>query len=271
MEFFTTEGGRFLPSALSISRWSDNQLNGVAVCGLLAMEAEKHCPAQGFVPARFTVDLFRPVINAPISVHSGVIRAGNRIKVADSWLVQEGEMRARATVTFLATTEDAPGEVWRPAEELPIPAPRPEFADAVAAPPLLKCGDGEWLSDYATARNAERKVSWHHLPPLVAGLPFTPFQRAAATGDITNLVTNWGSAGVGYINADMTLTLARLPIGPELGLMALDQVSAEGVAVSTATLFDRAGRLGTCVISSVANARRQVHVGRLSQSLATEA
>jgi hypothetical protein len=72
------------------------------------------------------------------------------------------------------------------------------------------------------------------------------------------MVTNWGSNGVEYINTDITLTLARLPEGREIGLVATDRVSHEGIAVGTATVFDRRGRLGTSVVTSIANAKRSV-------------
>ncbi|MGH8882997.1 MAG: thioesterase family protein, partial [Stackebrandtia sp.] len=67
-----------------------------------------------------------------------------------------------------------------------------------------------------------------------------------------------GTEGVGFINSDVTLTLTRLPIGPEVGLHAQDHISADGIAVGTATLYDRTGRIGTCVVTGLANARRQV-------------
>ncbi|MFC4126928.1 acyl-CoA thioesterase domain-containing protein [Nocardia rhizosphaerae] len=255
MEFFTVREEAYVASDLAVSRWSPNQLHGVAVCGLLAVEAEKHSPGTGFVPARFNVDLFQQVTREPITLHSAVVRAGNRIKVADSWLVQDGQTRARASVTFLAATDTPPGTVWQPSHALPAP---PVTDDSpIGAPPQFKSGAGDWVGDFTTIRDAERKVAWQNLPPLVAGAEFTPFQRAAATGDLANLVCHWGSHGVGYINADMTLTLSRLPVGRELGMQAVDHVAQAGIAVSTATMFDRAGALGTCVITAVANDRRR--------------
>ncbi|MGW5439352.1 acyl-CoA thioesterase domain-containing protein [Nocardia asteroides] len=255
MEFFTVRDGMYVASDLAVSRWSPNQLHGVGVCGLLAVEAEKHSPGDGFIPARISVDLFQQVTRDPIALESTVVRAGNRIKVVDSRLVQQGQTRARATVTFLAATDDPPGTVWQPSRQLPVPDLRND--DPQGAPPLFKSGDADWITDFTTARDAERKVAWQNLPSLVAGEPFTPFQRAAATGDLTNLVCHWGSRGVGYINADMTLTLSRLPVGPELGLQALGHVPHAGVAVSTATMYDRQGPLGTCVITALANDRRR--------------
>lgn len=39
-----------------------------------------------------------------------------------------------------------------------------------------------------------------------------------------------------------------------------DNVSANGIAVGTASLYDRTGPLGTCTITALSNARRQVDV-----------
>ncbi|MGK8507599.1 hypothetical protein ACRS5S_05910 [Nocardia asiatica] len=88
---------------------------------------------------------------------------------------------------------------------------------------------------------------------LVAGEPLTPFQHAAMVADFTNQVCHWGSRGVGYINADVTMTLSRPPVDCELGLRAADAVPAEGISIGTATLSDRLGALGTCVITALSN------------------
>lgn len=96
------------------------------------------------------------------------------------------------------------------------------------------------------------------MPALVAGEPLSPFQHAALVGDTTNHVCHWGSAGAGYINTDMTLTLSRLPIGHEIGLRADNAIAAEGISIGTATLYDRRGPLGTCIVTTLSNARRQV-------------
>lgn len=82
-------------------------------------------------------------------------------------------------------------------------------------------------------------------------------------GGNTSMVCNWGSRGIGYINADMTLTLTRDPEGPALGLLAQNHIAAAGIAVGTAVLYDRNGALGTSVVSTVSNARRQVDLSGL--------
>ncbi|GAA4483463.1 hypothetical protein GCM10023094_35050 [Rhodococcus olei] len=64
-----------------------------------------------------------------------------------------------------------------------------------------------------------------------------------------------GSHGAGYINTDVTLTLSRLPLGYELGLRSDGAVASGGISIGTATLYDRVGPLGTCVVTTRSNAR----------------
>lgn len=255
MSFFVRQGDQLIAEKLALSPWAPDKLSGTGVCGLLARELEGHCP-DGFVPARLTVDLYQPVANAAFDMRSRVVRRGSRIAVIDATLVQEGQERVRASAVFLTTGDEPPGQVWSRAEDLPTP---PEgCASPEGSPPLFKSGEHDWTSDFGANQNAERKVSWHSLPPLVAGEPITPFQRAAFLGDATNHVCHWGSAGAGYINTDVTVALSRLPIGHELGLRADNTIAADGISIGSATLYDRTGPVGTCVVTTLSNARRQI-------------
>jgi hypothetical protein len=56
-----------------------------------------------------------------------------------------------------------------------------------------------------------------------------------------------------FINADYTLTLSRLPVGPDIGLVALTHSSHAGVATGTAALFDHTGQIGTATATTLAN------------------
>ena len=253
--FFTRQGEEFLPTELSVSGWSPNQLSGVPICGLLGLGLEQHCP-EGFLPARMTVDLYQPVFNAPARVRTEVIRQGSRIVVADAWIVQDGQDRVRASAVFLRQGEQPPGVVWSPSLDLPLPpvgCVSPE-----GSRPLFKSGDADWTSDFVVTQNAERKASWHSMPPLVTGERMTPFQRAAITADTTNQVCHWGSAGAGYINADVTLTLSRLPVGYELGMKVDNTFADAGISVGTAVMYDRSGPVGTCAVTTLSNAKRQI-------------
>ncbi|WP_067829979.1 acyl-CoA thioesterase domain-containing protein [Nocardia inohanensis] len=262
--FFEQVDGRFVATTMSVSAWSQTQLAGTAVCGLLARELETHAPRADFIPARFTVDLFRPVLNEPITLRSEVVRDGTRVRVVDAALVQHDEVRARASVMYLAVGEQPPGQVWEAERDLPTPSY--ELNSPYGEAPHFKSGDQDWTPDFASGANNLRKAVWQNLPALVEGEPLTPFQRAAFVADCTNMVCNWGTAGVGFINSDVTMTLSRLPIGHEVGLRAQDHISSAGVVTATATLYDRTGPLGATVITGLSNARRQVDLAAFAES-----
>lgn len=256
--FFFEDDGHYIPTRKAVSAWSPNQLGGTAVCALLAHELEKHSPGASYVPARFTADLFSPVLAEPVELHSSVVRDGNRIRVVDAQIIQQGEVRTRATTQFLTYSEEPPGQVWKSGHNYPLPEQRLDHPQGSL--PLFKSGDGDWTHDFTSAVNAHRKSTWVNVPPLLHGHAITPFERAAFVADFTNLMGNWGTDGVGYINTDVTMTLSRLPIGHELGMQAQDHIAANGVAVSTTTIYDRSGALGTCIVSALSNSHRQVDV-----------
>lgn len=264
--FFNHTDGGYIANLKAVSAWSPTQLAGTAVCGLLAHGLETHSPGPQFVPARFTVDMFSPVLNEPIELRSSIVRDGKRIRVADVEIVQHDRVRARATAQFLIASAEPPGEVWRPTDDLPVPETRLDHPEGSA--PLFKSGSSDWTHDFGSGVNAYRKASWNNIPPLVAGTPLTPFERAAVGADLTNVTCNWGTAGVGYINTDVTMTLSRLPEGRELGIQARDHLSANGIAVATATLYDRTGAFGLCAVTALSNARRQVDVAAFAEAQA---
>lgn len=260
LSFFRPDGESLVPNDMARSLWSEDQMHGVAVSGALARAAEQRFQETalvGFVPSRFTVDLFRPATMDPCRLTTQVVRRGSRICLVDAQLTQDGAPVARASAIFLAASESAAGEVWAPAaRHSPPPL---DVAPATDEPrvPFFRSSAG-WSQDFSQHQNPSRKMSWNTAVPVVTGERLTPFQAAAAVADGASLVTNWGSGGVEYINTDITLTLARQPAGLEIGLAAADRVEHDGIAVGTAAVFDRVGPLGTAVVTSLANTRRVV-------------
>jgi hypothetical protein len=258
--FFTHQGDALVPTPLACSMWSEDQMHGVALSGALARAAEACLATAGRTdlrPARWTVDLFKPARMVPCSFATEVVREGSRICLVDVTMTQEGRRVARASATFLKPTEAAPGAVWSP-EEHPGPPPL-DVAPVTTEPrvPFFHSSAG-WSQNFTEHQNADRKASWNSGIPVVPDEPFTGFQAAASAADGGSMVTNWGTHGVEYINTDIALTLAREPVGTEIGLAATDRVERDGIAVGTATMFDREGPLGTVIVAALANARRTV-------------
>ncbi|MFD0361696.1 acyl-CoA thioesterase domain-containing protein [Nocardia sp. GCM10030253] len=255
--FFAAAERGFEPLPFAASAWSSKMINGPAICGLMARALElQHCSA-GFTPARLTVDLFRPTLHKPVSVVTELVREGKRIRVADAALMQDGVDVARATAIFLQRSVQPPGRVWTRAV-----GPQPPAVPVADRPtPPLWNSDGRpdgWSSRIGEHQNDGRKRTWQVPISVIEGETPSAFAGAAMIGEATSMMTNWGSEGIGFINTDLTLALARPAIGPEIGLEADSHISADGIAVGSATLFDRSGSFGTCMVTALSNADRQV-------------
>jgi hypothetical protein len=265
LAFFTRgDGEALVPTELACSLWGDDQLHGVALSGALARSLEQAVRETGrsdLRPARYTVDLFRAARMQPCLLRTVVVREGRRLCLVDAILEQGGEPVARASGLFLQPSEPALGEVWEP--DTVFDPPPLDLAPVSDEPrvPLFSSERLGWSNSFGEHQNGQRKMTWQTGMPVIPGEQPSPFVAAASIADAASMVTNWGSNGVEQINTDITLTLARPPASLEIGLAATDRVSNEGIAVGTATVFDRRGRLGTVVVSSIANAKRTVDFG----------
>jgi Thioesterase-like superfamily len=260
LSFFRRSGDSLVPNDIARSMWSDDQMHGVAVSGALARTLEGRVEQEGLAElraSRVTVDLFRPASMDPCRLDAQVVRRGRRICLVHAVLTQGGTNVARASAVFLRPSESAPGEVWAPATRPEAPPLDVVPASDEPRVPFFHSSAG-WSQKFSEHRDSSRKASWNTALPVVSGEKVTPFQAAASVADGGSLVTNWGSRGVEYINTDITLNLARMPVGLEIGLEALDRVEDSGIAVGTAAVFDRAGQLGNVIVTSLANARRTV-------------
>lgn len=271
--FFTLDGddgaggGRYVPTRYARSAWSDEMLNGPAVVAAAARTLEVGHGLDDFQPARLTVDLFAPVRFEPVTVRTEDVRTGNRIRVTDAHVVQGGKTVARATLVQLRRGEQPSGDVWRSGKTLVAPAQaqpgelragsRAYFgsgdADAAAG------GAGEnWTHSMGEHQGAGRKRFWLHPLDVVEGEDASAFQRAVTLGESTSLMSHWGTEGIGFINADLTVALSRLPRSGDIGIQGDEHLSDDGVAVGSASLFDRDGQFGTGTVVAVSNAARQI-------------
>ena len=188
------------------------------------------------------------------------MREGDRLCLVDAVLEQDGEPVARASGLFLRPSEPATGEVWEPDD-----APRRRRRSTSRRSPTARgcrCSPASGSAgrrSFAEHQNGGRKIDLadrRARRARRAALAVRGGRRASPTRPAWS--PTGASNGVEHINTDITLTLARQPVGVEVGLPPQDRVAADGIAVGTVTVFDREGRLGTAVVSSVANAERTV-------------
>lgn len=251
--FTLAESGEFLPTRFAQSHWGDDHLNGPAVVGLAAWMLEQEAGSPDFMPARLTVDLFRAARGVPTTVVARVVRDGRRVRSAECDVFQDGRVVARATLLQYRRSVAPPGQLWTAPMTFPAP---PSVDDAT----LTRVGSDQagWSRSPGEHQNDSRKRFYNQPIEVVAGEKNSQFVRAVMAAEATSLVTNLGTKGVGYINGDLTVGLARSPVGDWIGVQADSHWASDGVAVGAATLFDESGAFGSGMVTAVANPAAQI-------------
>ncbi|MFW0788284.1 acyl-CoA thioesterase domain-containing protein [Gordonia sp. CPCC 205333] len=261
--FNPSDDGRLHPTKYSHSLWAPNTLHGPAVCGVAARRAESEFGRDGFRPARFTVDLFKAARTDPTDTVGRVIRDGGRIRVVEIDVVQypanspDPVTVARSTTVFVRESANPPGERWqRPA--LQVSGPEVAADDLISYFSRADDVDPVWSHDMSPMQAPVRKRLWTAGVPIVAGEALSPFERAVIAAESTSLVGNWGDTGIGFINCDLTVVLARLPREGRVVVETDSHVESDGISTSTANLYDADGQFGTGAVVGVNNAAAEI-------------
>ncbi len=245
------DGSHFVPTAIARGGWGPT-VSGHVVGGILGWAVERAVEDPQLHPARLTVDLPRPTALEPLHVQTIVHDDRRRLRLVEAVLTQAGTAVARASALFLRRGAQPSGDVW----SMPVQMP-PLPLDQTGSHPTLFMRTYGWGSDIQnpdpTWVDSGQKYTWlHETRPLIDGEPLSPFTRAAMAADITASIANWGSDALQFINVDYTLTLSRLPEGPQIGLASLTHYSHDGVATGSAVLVDGEGPIGTAVSVAIA-------------------
>jgi Thioesterase-like superfamily len=257
---FTAADGAFLPSKFAHSHWGADHLNGPAVVGLAARALEQRYGSADFLPTRLTVDLFKVARAVPTTVATRLVRDGHRVRNAECEVLQSGTPVARAILVFYRRSMPPPGELWRASTQFTHPdGPLPGLHEISG--PFVGSDATGWTRSIAEHQNATRTRFLDRPIDVVAGERTSRFVAAAMIAESTSLVTHLGSAGIGYINGDVTVGLVRLPVDDWVGSQADSHWAADGIAVGTATLFDSAGPFGTGMVTAIANPAAQIDFG----------
>lgn len=252
--YFTDSGGGvFAPTPAAGGHWGAGLISGPAVAGLAARALERDFGGSGYSPARFTIDLMKPAGQVPTRTRTRLIREGRRVRYAECDVLQGDWIVARATMVAYRPSEAPQGEVWT-ANSSFVP-PSASGGDEL----FVGSDDAGWSALGAEHQNPSRKRAWYRGVDVVAGDPLSPFVRSAVVGEAaTNMVVNLGTRGIGYINGDLTVSLARQPRGEFIGVQSDSHFAADGVAIGSATLFDADGPFGTASVTALANPAAQI-------------
>jgi hypothetical protein len=249
--FFRVDGDTLVPAAFATSPWGQ-VLHGRLIGGLTARAAEQaRAETPELACARLTIDMFRSVPLAPLTVTTRPVREGRRIAVLDVTIEQDGVLVGQGRAVLLRRSEQPDG-TFRPAPAWDAPKP------PLLGPPRSSSSD-RWTAPWESwpvddADGAVRGGLWiRDVHPLVTGERLTPLVRVAMAADLASPVSNFSTRGLSFINADYTVYLGREPQGEHVGIQPSAHISEAGVAAGQCVVHDLSGPVGFVATAAVAN------------------
>jgi hypothetical protein len=246
---FEIDGDLAVPTELARGPWSPHAQHGGAPSALLAGQLEGFDLGTATFPARFTLELMRPVPLTPLRITRQTIRAGKKVQLVQGSLFADDVEVVRATLLRLREHEVEFATEPVAGEYVPMPPPGP--AEPLLGRGAFTIGTGFWN----TVEVSRVGGGWDQpgpadmwlrlVVPIVAGEETSPFQRVAAAGDFGNGVAAAFDRGrYSCINPDLTITLHRLPVGEWVGLDSATYPERNGYGVAESVLHDQVGRIG---------------------------
>jgi len=250
--FYRLDGDTYHPNWIAAGPWRPGTLHGRTISGAMAHAIERRHLAADTAVARMTVDLYRPAPREPLRIETTVVRDGRRIRVVDAALVVGGDTYAQGRFVILRHGEQPDGVRWNPGHW------------DVPPPETLATRDpaGQRLNQYEIRPIGEsgpgiRHRSWiRESRPFIEGEATSPLVRLAATADYTSGLTGASPGALlgSFVNADITLHIARLPEGEWIGAEAATHLSQHGAGFGSAFLYDQRGPIAMSSVVSVSSA-----------------
>ena len=253
---FRVDGNRVLTSPHAAGPWDPSMQHGSAPASLVVWAAEAIPTPVPMRIARVTIDLMRPVPVAPLTLETEVLREGRKIQLCAIRLRAGDAVVVGATVLKIKTQGlTLPPDVADLPVELPGPdQSRVEPADFSSSPFVtgisLRAAKGRFGAPGPGA-------IWYRADrPLVEGSPVSQAMRAVVAADFCNGTSaaldfrEWT-----FINADLTVSFARQPVGQWILLDAESWIGPDGAGLAMARLADVEGYFGRAVQSLVIEKR----------------
>jgi hypothetical protein len=230
--------------------WDPGLQHGAAPSALVCWAVERLPSPVPMRVARLTVDLMRPVPVAPLAIETEVLREGRKIQLVAARLLAGGTEVVRATALRIRReTRELPDPATCPPHDFRPPELGHPPRSSMKATPFL---EGITMS---TVRGSFQQPGpaavWYRADlPIIDGAPISPLMCAAVAADFCN-----GTSAVldfrqwTFINGDLTLSLAREPVGDWILLDAETWAGPDSIGIAAARLADRDGYFGRAVQS----------------------
>jgi hypothetical protein len=253
---FRVDGNRVTTSPHAAGPWDPGMQHGSAPASLVVWAAERIATPVPMQIARVTIDLMRPVPVAPLTLETEVLREGRKIQLCAVRLRAGGVLAVGATVLKIKSqADDLPSGVSGPALELPGPdQSRVEPASFSSSPFVTGMSLRSARGSFGVPGPG---AIWYRADrALVEGSAISQAMRALVAADFCN-----GTSPVldfrqwTFINADLTVSMARLPVGEWILLDAESWIGPDGAGLSMARLADVNGYFGRAIQSLVIERR----------------
>jgi hypothetical protein len=225
--------------------WALDEQHVAPALGLLAHVVEADRDARrddGLVLARLSYDILGTVPVDEVDTTVRVLRAGRTIELVEATLAHAG----RAAVVLRAW-------LMRPGDTGALSgSDLPRMAGPDALPPWdpSTLWSGGFIGTTEIRRDLEapgRGRFWVRTSmPLVEGEPVSDLARAAGLLDLTNgMAVRAAPRAVAFPNIDLTAHLFAQPRGEWLGFDTTVSFGAAGIGVTSSTIHDATGPVGT--------------------------
>ena len=230
--------------------------HGSAPASLVVWAAERIATAAPMRIARVTIDLMRPVPLQTLALETEILREGRKIQLCAIRLRAEGVLVVTATVLKVRLQgETLPADVSGPKVELPPPEASPEDPAQFSNSPFvtgmqLRAARGRFGVPGPGA------IWYRVVRPLIEGETVSQAVRAVVAADFCNGTSaaldfrHWV-----FLNADLTVGMAREPVGEWILLDAESWIGPDGAGLAMARLADTQGYFGRAVQSLVIEKR----------------
>lgn len=226
--------------------WDPTMQHGSAPAALAAWAVERLETRVPMQVVRLSIDLLKPVPVEPLEVRAEVIREGRKIQTCAVSLLANGTEVVRASALKMRIAELEP-PVDEPAPPLGLPLP-----EGGMAPEPGVLGSSPFVSgvEMRVVKGSFRQpgpaaVWFRARRPIVAGMAMSPLMRAAVAADFCN-----GTSAVvdvrqwTFLNGDLTINLARQPVGEWILLDAETWLGDGGSGIAFGRLADEKGYFG---------------------------
>jgi hypothetical protein len=205
---------------------------------------------------RVTIDLMRPVPVAPLTFETEILREGRKIQLCGIRLLANGVVVVRATVLKMRIeTQALPPDIVDAPVTVPMPDQIAQTEPSFTSSPFVT--GMSIRAVHGGFRTLGPGAIWYRADrPIVEGAGISQVMRAVIAADFSN-----GSSSVlpfahwTFLNADLSVSLARPPVGDWILLDSESWIGPDGAGLAASKLADIKGYFGRAVQSLVIEKR----------------